>query len=253
MKSYRVAGLLAALLVTSVSFAQSTNLNRAEVAAVKAKLVAVQKAMGAEPEGYLQESEDFNLPTSVSSAGNNKFWPMSANLYMNFTDRALEEGTANAEQATQDFQAKYLAALASGDANAIMQMQQEMARITALAAGVGLGGQVKQDMQVNVALNSSPYASIDPDAVVFESPGVIALRDAEFGSDQGTVTVYFDPKALRETETLSSIELSTPEGGVSNKIGVFNIMITLDGTVADAEAWANSFDIQEILGAIDGE
>ena len=52
---------------------------------------------------------------------------------------------------------------------------------------------------------------------------------------------------------MSSLELTTPEGGVSNKIGVYNIVITLDGTVADAEAWANSFDIETILGAIDGE
>ena len=248
MKLYRVGGILLACFVASSSFGQNTNLTRAEGAAIKAKLVAVQKAMGGDPEGYVKESEDFYLPTEFNPASDGKYWPISSSVSMRFTDRAVKEGTANAEQASKDLEARYAAALASGDPNAIAKMTQEVTKLSQLAVAASLSSEAKEDMSVDVQFNSSPYSGIDPDAVVFESPGVIALRDLSQGN---RVTVYLDPVALAETETLSSLRLQTPQDGVGNRTGVYNVTITLTGTGEDIEAWAQSFDRDAMLAVID--
>jgi hypothetical protein len=107
-------------------------------------------------------------------------------------------------------------------------------------------------MSVYVQLNQNPTVGIDPDAVVHEQPGVIVLRDTNNQNDgRGNVTAYIDPVALRATEELSKIELRTADDGMPNKTGVYHIVIQLNGTVADAEAWAKTFDFGAMLGVID--
>jgi len=108
----------------------------------------------------------------------------------------------------------------------------------------------KEDMNVYVQLNQNPTAGIDPDAVVLEQPGVIALRDKGQG-ERGDVTVYIDPVALKATEELSKIELRTANDGVTNKTGVFHVVVQLNGTLADLEAWVKTFDFDAMLGVID--
>jgi hypothetical protein len=111
----------------------------------------------------------------------------------------------------------------------------------------------KEPLDVNVELNQQPTVGIDPAAVVLEKAGVIALRDKEVSRDTGSVTVYVDPVALKNSSDLAKIELQTADDGVGNKIGVYHVVIQLNGSVADAEAWAKSFDYGAILGAIDAQ
>ena len=92
---------------------------------------------------------------------------------------------------------------------------------------------------------------IDPAAIVLERAGVIALREKEVSSDRGTVTVYVDPVALKNSSDLAKIEMQTADDGVASKTGVYHVVIRLDGAVPDLEAWAKSFDYGAILGAID--
>jgi hypothetical protein len=248
MNTGRFGGILLALVASSTALAQSVDLTRAEVSALKAKVVAIQQAMGAEPAGYVKESEDFYLPTETQTAQHGKFWTVSPNLSLTYTDKAIKEGTANAEQAAKDIQARYAAALASGDPNAIVQMSQDAMRMSGMAAAAGMA-EGKEDMTVYVQLNSNANTAIDPDGVVFESPGVIALRSMN-GSD-ARVTVYVDPVALAHTETLSKFDLKTPEDGTTNKLALYNISISLDGALADIEGWAKSFDTKAMLSLID--
>jgi hypothetical protein len=252
MKLDRFGGICLALVVCSTAAAQDTSLTRAEVAAVKAKLVTVLEAMGEDPEGYIKDApEDFSLPTDFNPTQQpGKFWPITSAITLRFTDRGIEEAQANAEKAAQDFQAKYAAAMASGDANALMTMNQQMMQMQA-AAMAATSMQPKQDMTVYVQFNMSPFAGIDPDAVVFEAPGVIALRETTDSDGSGRVVAYYDPVALAKTETLSKVELRTPDDGVTNKTGVYNVTITLNGTVADAEAWAKTFDSGQVLSVVD--
>jgi len=235
-------------LCFAATAAAQTSLTRTEVAALKAKLVTVQQAMGADPAGYLKESEDFDLPTDANPAQGGKFWPITSGITLRYTDRGSAEGQANAEQAMADFQAKYAAAIASGNAEAMQKMVTELQQIQAAAMAPPVK---KDDMNVYVQFNQNPTVGIDPDAVVLEQAGVIALREKEVSSEKGNVTVYIDPVALKATQELSKIELRTAQDGVSNKTGVFHIVIQLNGAVADAEAWVKDFDLSAMLGVID--
>jgi len=237
--------IIAGWALLSVAAAAETGLNRAEVAAVKAKMVAVRKAMGSEPQGYVLESEDYNLPTDFHPAEAGKFWPINSGVYLNYTDKAVAEAEANADEMSAELQARYIAAMTSGNED---RMQAALAEMMAAQNG---GGQQLQDMTVSVQFNMNPYAGIDPDGVLFEGAGYIALASSEMSEETGQVTVYIDPVALRETETLSKVELTTPANGVSNRSGVFNITVTLNGGVEDIQDWARRFDVPAMLAVID--
>lgn len=234
-------------ILCSFAFAAETGLNRAEVAAIKAKLVAVEKAMGGDPAGYTLDAEDFSLPTDFNPARAGKFWPISSSVSLRYTDKAVADAEDNAEQVAADFQARYIAAIASGNEAAANAAMAEM--MNAQSAG----SEPKEDMTVYVQFNMNPYAGIDPDGVLFEGPGVIALRNKEVSSDTGQVVVYVDPVALRETETLSKIELKTPEDGVSNRAGVFNVTITMNGNIDDIESRAKGIDVAGVLAVVDSQ
>jgi hypothetical protein len=241
------SGLCLALVLVATAMAQDTNLTRSEVAALKAKLVTVQEAMGGDPSGYLKESEDFSLPTESNPAQGGKFWPITSGISLRYTDRASTEAEANVKDAAEDFQAKYAAAIATGNVEAMTKMMEELQRLQAAALAPA---EKKEPMNVYVQFNQNPTVGIDPDAVVLERTGVIALRRKESG-ERGDVTVYLDPVALKSTEELSKIELRTAEDGVANKTGVFHIVIQVSGTVADAEAWVKTFDFAKMLGVFD--
>jgi len=250
MKTLFGSALFLALVLSGTAGAQSTSLTRSEVTAIRAKLVAVQQAMGADPAGYLKESEDFNLPTDFNAAKDGKFWPITSSIRLRYTDKASSEGQANAEKALEEFQAKYAAAAASGNVEALTKMTQDLQKMQAAALTPPVK---KEPLDVNVELNQQPTVGIDPAAVVLEKAGVIALRDKEVSRDTGSVTVYVDPVALKNSSDLAKIELQTADDGVGNKIGVYHVVIQLNGSVADAEAWAKSFDYGAILGAIDAQ
>jgi len=247
MKIQAVSGICLALFLVATAGAQQTNLTRSEVAAIKAKVVTVQQAMGGDPSGYLKESEEYSLPTEANTAQAGKFWPITAGVSLRYTDRGSAEGQANMEKMATEYQAKMAAAVASGDMQAISRMSQELTQMQAAAMAPPVK---KDDMSVSVRLNQNPTAGIDPDAVVLERPGVIALRDKGTG-ERGDVTVYIDPVSLKATEELSKVELRTAEGGVTNKTGVFHVVIQLNGTLTDLESWVKTFDFDAMLGVID--
>jgi hypothetical protein len=242
------AALLTLLLAGTAAAQDNTSLTRSEVTAIRAKLVTVQQAMGADPAGYIKDSEDFDLPTDFNPASGGKFWPITSSISLRYKDRASTEGAAAAEKAAEEFQAKYAAAAASGDVEALTKMIEEMQRIQAAAMAPQ---EKKNPMQVYVQLNMNPTVGIDPEAVVLERTGVIALRDKNVSSDTGSVTVYVDPVALRAPQDLAKFELRTANDGVSAKTGVYHVVIQLNGTVADLESWVKTFNYDAILGVID--
>jgi hypothetical protein len=249
VKTLPISGLCLALLVATAAGAQ-TNLTRTEVTNLKAKIVTVQTAMGGPPAGYIQEGEaEYGLPTEANPAQGGKFWPITSGVTLNYTDAGAAAAEANMEKAAAEFQAKYAAALASNNIGEIQRMTQEMTR---LQAGLMNPAARKKPMSVYVQLNQNPTVGIDPDAVVLEQTGVMVLRDASGDEGQGNVMVYIDPVALRATEELSKIELRTADDGMPLKTGVYHVVIQLNGTLADAEAWAKTFDFGAMLGVIDG-
>jgi len=247
MKIQPVSGVCLALLLVATAGAQETNLTRSEVAAIKAKIVTVQQAMGGDPSGYLKESEDFNLPTDFNRAQGGKYWPITSGVSLRYGDRGTAEAQANMEKAAAEFQAKMATAVASGNVAEITRMSEELTRMQAAAMAPA---ERKEPMNVYVQLNQNPTVGIDPDAVVLEQPGVIVLRNKGQG-EKGDVTVYIDPVALAATEELSKIELRTANDGVTNKTGVYHVVIQLNGALADAESWVQTFDFDAMLAVID--
>lgn len=246
--------LLTMVIATAISAQESTSLTRSEVAAIKAKLVAVQQAMGGDPSGYTKTDEDsFYLPTDFNPARDGKFWPITSSVQMEYTDEGAVNSAAAMENFQATFQARYAAALASGNAEAIEKMVTEMTQMQTAALSAAMTPPAKkQDLRVNVQLNMNPIVAIDPDAVVLEQRGVIALREKDDAAGvSGTVTVYLDPVALAATEELSKIELRTADDGVTNRTGVFHIVISLDGALADVESWVKGFDFPAMLKLFD--
>jgi hypothetical protein len=252
MKSPVIGAACLAAILAIPAAAQETALTRSEVTAIRTKLVTVQTAMGMDPAGYIKESEDFSLPTDFNPAQGGRFWPITSGVSVRYTDRGQIESADAIEKAAADFQARYSAALASGNVEAITRMVDEMTRIQTQAAAAAANPATHKDpMYVNVQLNMNPSVAIDPEAVVLEQPGIIALREKELNSDDGSVTVYLDPVALRDTGDLSRFELRTADDGVTNKTGIYHIVIQANGSVPDIEAWVMSFDFDAMLGVID--
>ena len=254
MSTRAACGFLALLIASAAASQETINLNRSEVAALKAKVVAVQEAMRGEPPGYVRKEEDsYFLPTAVESTREGKFWPVVTSVQMRFGDQGTAQAAASIEQYQQEFMARYTAALASGDETAIEKLLEEMTAMQTAAAAAALAPAAqKDDMQVYVQLNMNPIVSIDPDAVVLEQAGVIALRQkGDPAGQKGQVTVYLDPVALANSTELSSFELRTDQDGVTNRTGVYHVVIRIDGALADIESWVQTFDLPAMLAVID--
>ncbi len=244
--------LVAALVVTPRLHAQNeTPLTRDEVGQIKKKLVNAFDALGQAPAGYSVEHENYNLPTDAYKIQKSGLYQ----LLSPSADRSY--GTQmKAEQANKDmekeFQKKFADAQAKGDYAEIAKLSQEMQKKSGEMQQKNLQGQ-KEPIQVNVRFNSNPYATIDPDAVFFEHPGVIALKTKdESAPARVRIAVYFDPVALKDTKQLSKVDLKQPEDGVKNRTAVLIATIEMAGPQTEVEAWAKKIDVKKVLAQIGG-
>ena len=127
-----------------------------------------------------------------------------------------------------------------------MEMQQ---KISALSLKAEEGR--KEPISVHIGFNEGGGGTIDPDAVVHEQPGTIALKSLDAPSERGEVRIYFDPVTLKETRQLSKVTLNYPDAGVSKRTTVLNATISLRGPSKEIEAWAKKIDFKKVLSQID--
>lgn len=225
---------------------------RDEVGTVKKKIVAGLDAVGQMPEGYSKEKESFNLPTEASkNRSTGLFHPVYGSGERRFgSEKAVQK---DAKEMQKEYQKKMAEAQAKGDIAAITRMAQEMQQKAAQVQMKAMTTQ-KVPIDLQVQINSNPGATIDPDAVVFEKPGVIALKEKKDGTeDEGRIRVFFDPVNLKNTKQLSRIDNKLPEKGTNLKTAVFNVTIEFSGPMADIEAWAKRLDTGKVLSLIDGK
>jgi hypothetical protein len=143
-----------------------------------------------------------------------------------------------------------LEAQAKGDYQEMAKLGQEMTqKIGQLSLKTEESKKEPINIQVNV--NGGGGESIDPDAVVHEQSGVIALKALDGTPEKGRVKVYFDPLALKETKQLSKVTLTYPEKGVAKRTTVLHAVIELTGPAAEIEAWAKKIDFKKVLTQID--
>jgi hypothetical protein len=248
-----LALLLGTLALTSVALAQEdTPLKRDEVASIKKKLVAALEALGQAPGDYAVKDEDFHLPTSISpSRSSGKFYPPYGGVSRKYTT------DVGSEKANKDFQKEYqqkmLDAQAKGDYQAMAALGQEMSK-KASEMQKKTATKQKDPITVEIQINQNPGTTIDPDGVLLEKSGMIAIRtNKDKENDRSRILVAFDPVALKETGTLSRLDLKLPEEGVTSKTAVLTIIIHVDGPSADVEPWVKKIDTGKILAQVSGK
>lgn len=245
--------LIAMVFVYTFVLADEENrLTRDEVSVIKKKLVAILSSMGGGPKGYVKESEDFNLPTQFyKNHDSGKIEPMHASASQRFGGGAEKKTKKSQKEMGEYYQKKMLEAQAKGDMQEMMRLSQEMQMKVGQAGLEQMEAEKKEPVSVGINLNSNPSQAIDPDNVVFEKPGVIALRFKEGEEDKVRVEIYFDPVSLKDTKTLSVVELKMPKDGVNKNTVVLNATISLSGPINEVEAWANKIDTKAVLSQID--
>lgn len=251
MYRYTLLLLAAAFGPNLATAAEPSNLTRDEVAVVKKKLTAMLDAAGALPQGYVKNDERFNLPTTAYAAEGGGFRPVSSSAERNFDGGAEAIQQKGQQRLEGDYQKKLAEALAKGDYQAIQKISEDMqkeAGQTHLAAVQAR----KEPIRLMVQLNPGSSRQIDPDNVVFERPGVIALRTKERRGDKAQIEVFFDPVSLKDTRQLSQFELKVPKEGIIRRNAILNASLALSGPAAEVEAWAKRINTGAVLSLIDG-
>ena len=251
--NYRLTSIviLAALFVGIAAAQNSVPYTRDEVSTLKKKLVAALDAVGQPPAGYAKEREDFSLPTDANkNHDSNLFYPSYGNVSRTFgADKSAEKSEKDLQK---DYEKKIAEAQAKGDYQSIAKIAQEMQQKSGQIQLKKIEGK-KVPIDVHININSSGGEAIDPDGVLFEKTGVIALKEKSDGSDEKSrIRVYFDPVSLKDTKQLSKVDMKLPEKGVSSKTSVYNMTIEFYGPTAEVEAWAKKIETGKVLAQIDG-
>jgi len=243
--------LLATIIPTAALAQEQSVLTRDEVALFKKKLVAVLAAVGQPPAGYTPEDEHFNLPTEAyQQKRSGRYDWVSPSVTSRFGGGGEKKAKESQEQLGQEFEKKMAQAMAKGDYEAIAKLAEEMQKKAGQAHLAEVEGR-KVPIELQITLNTSQRQTIDPDMVVFEKSGVIALIVDKKDEKRNRLLVFFDPVALKETKTLSRVDFKQPEGGVVKKTAVLNATIEISGPAAEIKAWAQRINTGLILGQID--
>ena len=246
--------LLLLLLPWSAAQAADQSLTRAEVTTVKHKLVAVIEALGAPPAGYLKANENFSLPTRISTMESGSFYAVQAAAALRFDGGADIQAQRSEKEIEAEYRRKMLEAQASGDYQVLATLTQEMMQ-KAGQAQLAAEDARREPISVSIQFNAATSATIDPDGVVFERPGVIALKNHQGSRDDMLrVRIFCDPLHLGQTETLSEIRLyDDPDPGVKGTTTLRNLVIEFSGPAEVVEGWARQVDIAKAVAQIGGE
>jgi hypothetical protein len=109
----------------------------------------------------------------------------------------------------------------------------------------------RDPIELNVRLNTHQTQTLDSDMIVLEKPGIIALIADNRDEKKNRLLVLFDPEVLKDTKTLSRVELKQPKEGVSKKNTVLNAIVELVGPAAETKAWVKQINFGAVLGQID--
>ena len=213
---------------------------RDEALALKTSVKSALEALGAPPAGYAKAEEEFDLPTSMGiDKAAKKFYLTQTSADFTFTSGK------SGEQLAQEYQTKIMDAQAKGDYEELQRLSLEMQQNMMAAVGTEMA-----KITVRVMLNNDPYQTIDPEGVLWETPGAIALRLEDDGPNM-QVMLAFDPKALVDTQKVSVVQLGeTIHKPASNKTAVRTIVVELKGPEAPVTEWVKNVDKGKMLALI---
>jgi hypothetical protein len=239
------------VISTAAPAAEPNMLTRDEVGALKKKLIAVVNAMGQPPSGYVKEDEQFNLPTEVYKKGNTgKYEWVTPSMTSRFSGGGEKKAKKSGEQLQKEYEKKVAEAIAKGNYEEMGKLAEEMQKKVGEAQLAEVEGR-KVPIEIRIMLNTYQTQTLDSDMIVLEKPGVIALIVDYKDENKNRLIVCFDPVTLKETKTLSRMELKQPDDGVSKKTAVLNATIEIIGPASETKAWAKKINIGAVLGQID--
>ena len=139
--------------------------------------------------------------------------------------------------------------MARGDYPEMARLQQEMTGKAYQVGAQGMEAQSVLTIRSSIALNESGGATIDPDKIVVEKPGVIGLKEKD-DEDDAKITLYFDLVSLKDTKSVSRVEFPRLAKGAAKKTALMTAVVTLEGPLKDVEAWVKKIDVKAVLAQL---
>lgn len=218
--------------------AREVAVQRSDLAALKTSMKAVIAAIGKPPAPYALSHEEWNLPSFACEDAHGavpSFVGYQADL----------SADAGQQKVQADYQKKIMAAQAAGNYDLMIKLSQEMQQQIVKASVLA---QTDTPISMEFRANETASMTVDPDAVVRDGTGFIALKATQGGADSGQeqITFYFDKQALKEAHTLASFELGG-DRRAPDKLGLISMRIRISGPTAIVEAMARKLDAGAVL------
>lgn len=247
-KLLAAAALLGACCVGSFAFADGDcGSNLTTVQFVRDDLASLKKSMEGvlaaipNPQGpYAKDNENWNLP-SYACQDKSGTVPIDVGYSGRYTTEA------STRKMGEEYQKELLAAQAKGDYQAVAKISQQMQQKILQQAAVD---QQFQPIDINVSANRQDAQTIDPDAVLRDGEGFLALRtDKDASSGTERVSMFFDPVALKNAHQLARFDMSG-DFRVPSKLALLSLRIDLNGQASVLETMIKKVDTSKVLGAL---
>lgn len=213
---------------------------RDDLASLKKQMEGIVAAIGEPGAPYGRESGSWSYPRGVCKAAKG-YVAVSLGYNTSFSTEGQEKTLE------KEYQQKMMAAQASGNYQAMAQLSQEMQQ---KAMGQAMANQNKSPVNMSVDVDSGAEGTIDPDGVIRDGVGFIAIRDAA-GSDADSeqVDVYFDHIALKDAKRIANYTIPG-EMLVSGPHDFGNLHVHLSGPKDVVNKLVKNMDAGKILGAL---
>lgn len=219
--------------------AQEIRFVRADMVTLKDHMKKVLDAVGSMPVPYARKNDNWQLPASACR-GKRGFQPIFVEYSGEFS---VEQ---NADKLQQEYQKKILAAEASGNYQEISKLAAQMQ--TAVMAS-SVAAQAATPVDITIMANRGGEGSIDPDSVVRDGPGFIALRQQGGNDSNETVIMYFDKVQLKNAHQLASYNLDG-DWRVPAKLSLVDMKIQITGSKANVERLVKQIDAAAVLSQL---
>ena len=202
----------------------------------------LETAIAAIPEPkapYSKANQNWNLPgyTCQDKSGMRP-------IDVSYTAEYNTEGAS--QKLAQEYQKQLMAAEAKGDYESVMKITQEMqSRVMSQASAT----QGLSEIQIRVDANTAGSGTIDPDAVMRDGEGFIALRNSKDGSGNEQVSIWFDPVALKNAHQLASFDMNG-DYRVDSKLALWSIEVSLSGPASFLDDMVKNIDAAKVLGTL---
>lgn len=219
----------------------TSNFMRSDLVTIKKHVETIISALGTPPAPYAKENENWQLPT-YACQGKVGFQPVIVRYSMSLTTDAQQKIVA------ADYQKKLMAAEASGNMQEVMQLAQQAQQKALQQAAVN---QNNEPINVDVSVNDlGASMTIDPDAVLRDGAGFIALRqpnnDASSGKEE--VDMFFDKVILKNAHEIASF--GEPNAVVPTRLDMICARININGPKAQVENMVKHLSAGAVLGQL---